>query len=294
MYQTLPPNGRLAYTSILDREPYDWPGGRRLAVYLAINVETFAYGEGLGAALGFAAPQPDVANYAWREYGNRVGIWRMLEMLDALDLPSALLVNAALYETCPDIVPAFRARGDEIVAHAYTNSERQDDMDEATERELIRRVTAIHREQDGRVPQGWLSPWISETAITSDLLQEAGYRYTLNWCHDDQPTWLHTRGGRLLSVPYPQEVNDIPAIAARRMGAGEFADMIIDNYEEMLRQSAGQPLVMGIALHPYIVGQPYRLVHLRRALRHIVEDASAWLTTPGAVAAHCLASGCVR
>ncbi|AOV16455.1 polysaccharide deacetylase [Acidihalobacter aeolianus] len=294
MYRILPPNDRFDYTSILDREPYDWPGGRRLAVYLAINVETFAYGEGLGAALGFAAPQPDVANYAWREYGNRVGIWRMLEMLDALDLPSALLVNAALYETCPDIVPAFRARGDEIVAHAYTNSERQDDMDEAMERELIRRVTAIHREQDGRAPQGWLSPWISETAVTSDLLQEAGYRYTLNWCHDDQPTWLRTRGGRLLSVPYPQEVNDIPAIAARRMGAGEFADMIIDNYEEMLRQSVDQPLVMGIALHPYIVGQPYRLVHLRRALRHIVEDASAWLTTPGAVADHCLAIGFVR
>lgn len=290
MYMQLPSNGRLEYCSILDREPFEWPEGRRLAIYIAINVETFAYGEGLGAALGFTAPQPDVANYAWREYGNRVGIWRMLEMLDALGLPSALLVNAALYETCPDIVPAFRARGDEIVAHAYTNSERQDDMDEVTERELIARVTNIHKEQDGYAPQGWLSPWLSETAVTSDLLQEAGYSYTLNWCHDDQPTWLKTRNGRLLSMPYPQEVNDIPAIAARKMGAKEFADMIIDNYDEMLKQSERQPLVMGVALHPYIVGQPYRLLHLRRALRHIVEDSTAWLTTPGAVAEHFLAT----
>ena len=142
----------------------------------------------------------------------------------------------------------------------------------------------------GSAPAGWLSPWISESRLTPDLLAETGYRYTLNWCHDDQPVAMRTRSGRTLwSVPYPQELNDIPAIVARQMDGKDFAQMIIDQFDEMLEQSTRQPLVMGIALHPYIVGQPYRLRHLRRALRHI--DAAAarggvWLTTPGAICTH--------
>jgi recombinational DNA repair protein (RecF pathway) len=134
-------------------------------------------------------------------------------------------------------------------------------------------------------PSGWLSPWISESAVTPDLLAETGYRYTLNWCHDDQPVKFSTRSGKTLwSIPYPQELNDIPMIVARQMDASDFADMIVDNFDEMLRQSEDQPLVMGIALHPYLVGQPYRLRHLRRALRHIKRKSKkVWLTTPGAI-----------
>jgi allantoinase len=118
-----------------------------------------------------------------------------------------------------------------------------------------------------QTPTGWLSPWISESRLTPDLLAETGYRYTLNWCHDDQPVRMHTRGGeRFWSLPYPQELNDIPMIVARQMDGKDFAQMIIDNFDEMLQQARQQPLVMGVALHPYIVGQPYRLRHLRRAL----------------------------
>ena len=139
--------------------------------------------------------------------------------------------------------------------------------------------------ESGRAPAGWLSPWISESALTHDLLAETGYRYTLNWCHDDQPVALRTRsGGTLWSIPYPQELNDIPMIVARQMDAKDFAQMIIDNFDEMLAQSQRQPLVMGIALHPYIVGQPYRLRHLRRALQHLCKHrGEVWFTTPGAI-----------
>jgi len=138
----------------------------------------------------------------------------------------------------------------------------------------------------GSAPEGWLSPWISESAVTPDLLREAGFRYTLNWCHDDQPTLMRTRAGALWSIPYPQELNDIPMIIGRQMDAKDFAQMIIDQFDEMLEQSAAQPLVMGLALHPYIVGQPYRLRHLRRALRHIADHrGDVWVTTPGAICA---------
>ena len=283
-------HGRYGYAAISKRPDYDWPDGKRLAVYIGLNLEHFAFGEGLGAALVPGAAQPDVLNYAWRDYGNRVGVWRMLDLFEDLALPVSLLVNSAIYDYCPEVVAAFRARGDEIVAHGRTNAERQADLDEAAEAALIAEVTRTIARHEDAAPAGWLGPWISESRVTPDLLKEAGYRYLLDWCHDDQPTWLATRAGPILAVPYPQEVNDIPMIMGRKMGADAFADLIVDQFEEMRAQSAQQPLVCGIALHPYIVGQPYRLRHLRRALQHICADRDAlWITTAGAIAAHATA-----
>jgi hypothetical protein len=282
-------HGRFDYRAINGRPDFTWPGGARLAVYVAFNLEHFAFGEGLGAALAPPLPELDVLNYAWREYGNRVGAWRCLELLDDLALPSAALVNTALYEHAPGLVEAFAARGDEMIAHGHSNAERQGGMAEADERVLLRDCRARMHEAHGQTPRGWLSPWISESQTTPDLLREEGYAYTLNWCHDDQPTQLATRAGPLWAVPYPQELNDIPMIIARQMDAKDFAQMIVDNFDEMLErtQRPGDPqsLVMGIALHPYIVGQPYRLRHLRRALKHIAGAAGSavWLTRPGAI-----------
>lgn len=282
-------HGLFPYQAIHQRQDYCWPNGARLAVYLGFNLEHFAFGEGLGAQLGPASPHPDVLNYAWREYGNRVGAWRCLELFDALGLPAACLLNTALYDHCPELVAACVARGDELVGHGHSNAERQSDMPEAKERALLRDCAARIRAASGGPPAGWLSPWISESPFTPHLLAETGYRYTLNWCHDDQPVRMRTHHGPLWSVPYPQELNDIPMIVARQMDAKDFAQMIIDNFDEMLEQSERQPLVMGIALHPYIVGQPYRLRHLRRALQHIARTRDAgriWFTTPGAVCTH--------
>jgi allantoinase len=282
---TLPTHGRYDYVPITRRANYSWPEGRRLAFYIAINLEHFSFGEGLGASLAPGGPQPDILNFAWRDYGNRVGTWRMLEMLDALRLPACAIANAAMFDYAPELPLAFHARGDEIVAHGRTNSERQGDLAETEEAKLIADSTEILARHVGKAPRGWLSPWISESHVTPDLLHEAGYAYLLDWCHDDQPTWFRTRRGKILAMPYPQEVNDIPAIVARRMNASDFADMILDQFREMSRQSAAQPLVMGVALHPYIFGQPYRLRHLRRALSDIAGGRDQiWVTTPGAIA----------
>ncbi len=278
-------HGRYEYAPITRRAGYAWPGGRRLAVYIGFNIEHFEFGCGLGARLA-PASEPDVLNFAWRDYGNRVGVWRCLELFDALQLPLGVLVNTALYDYCPEVIDAFRLRGDEIIGHGHTNAELQGDMSEADERALIQGCSARIAREEGRAPQGWLSPWISESLQTPDLLKEAGYTYTLDWCHDDQPTLMHTRQGPLWAIPYPQEINDIPQIVVRRASAEEFARTIIDCYDEMLAQSAAQPLVMGIALHPYLVGQPHRLVHLRRALAHIVKSGRAWLTTPVRIKDH--------
>jgi peptidoglycan/xylan/chitin deacetylase (PgdA/CDA1 family) len=262
-------------------------------VYLGFNIEHFAFGEGLGAGIGPGSPQPDVLNYSWREYGNRVGAWRCLELFDSLCLPAAALINTALYDHCPELVAACVARGDELVGHGHSNAERQGVLSEAAERELLLQCRQQMQHHSGVLPAGWLSPWISESRLTPDLLAEVGYGYTLNWCHDDQPVPMRTRGGQpLWAVPYPQELNDIPMVIARQMDGKDFAQMIVDQLDEMLDQTRdpqSPALVMGIALHPYIVGQPYRLRHLRRALEQVAAARDAgrvWMTTPGAIARH--------
>jgi allantoinase len=286
----LPDHGRFPYRPITRRPDYRWPGGERLAVYIGFNIEHFAFGEGLGAGIGPASPSPDVLNHSWREYGNRVGAWRCLELFNQLGLPTATLINTALYDHCPELVAAFVGRGDELVGHGHTNAERQGGFSEADERTLLLRCRERMRQESGADVIGWLSPWISESHHTPDLLAETGYRYNLNWCHDDQPHRMRTRSGQTLwSVPYPQELNDIPMIVARQMDAKDFAQMIVDNTDEMLDQARTQPLVMGIALHPYLVGQPYRLRHLRRALQHLCaarDRGEVWFTTPGAICKH--------
>ncbi len=286
----LPDHGRFGYRPITRRAAYRWPNGAGLAVYLGFNVEHFAFGEGLGAAIGPPSPHPDVLNHSWREYGNRVGAWRCLELFDSCGLPCGALINTALYDHCPELVAALVARGDELIGHGHSNAERQGGLDEAGERELLALCRQRMLEHSGTAPAGWLSPWISESRLTPDLLAECGYRYTLNWCHDDQPMRMRTRNGQgLWALPYPQELNDIPMIIARQMNADDFAQMIIDQFDEMREQSRAQPLVMGIALHPYIVGQPYRLRHLRRALQHLVAaggGGEVWFTTPGAIATY--------
>ena len=254
-------------------------------MYIALNLEHFAYGEGLGLSYSPGIPHPNTYNWAWREYANRVGVWRLIELFDRLELPVSLLLNSEVYQHCPEVVTAFRQRGDEVLGHGRTNSEHQNDFDEAGEAALIRDVTEAIMRFEGQPPRGWLSPGVNPSAVTPDLLQEAGYTYVLDWPMDDQPVWMTTRQGRILSVPYPHEVNDIPMIAIHHGTAPAFAEMIVDNFDEMLDQSRAQPLVFGIALHAFLVGQPFRLRQLRRAFEHVARRRpEIWLATTGAIA----------
>ena len=281
----LPDHGRYPYSPITARKVYDWPQGKRLAVYIALNLEWFAFGDGLGAELAPGGPAPDVLNYAWRDYGNRVGVFRIADLLAELKLPVSLLVNAEMIAQAPQAVAAFA--GAELVGHGRTNSERQGTLSKADERALIAESTAALAHFSGTPPRGWLGPWISQSPATPDLLHEAGYAYMLDWCHDDQPVWMKTRQGRILSVPYPQELNDIPQIVARKREGAEFADMIVDAFEVLSAECSKRPLVMGIALHAYIVGQPHRFKHLARTLAHLRRKAGdeVWFTTSGDIAA---------
>jgi len=284
----LPAHSRYDYVPIAKRPQYDWPEGKRLAVIFNNNIEHFAFGAGLGSdSTGAPAPQSH-RNYAWRDYGNRVGLWHYLDLLDEFALPGAHNVNSAVLEACPDIIERLNARGDEYVSHGRTNSERQDVLWEEDERRLIAECTDVVTRLSGRRPEGWLGPYIAESGVTLDLLKEAGYRYVMDWAMDDQPVWMRTRAGPILSVPYPLELNDSPSLVFRRHTGRQFAEMIVDQFDEMLAQSEKYPLVLAVSVHPFIIGQPFRLHAFRDAVRHILEHREElWITTPGEIARYC-------
>jgi len=283
----LPSHSRYAPSAITTRPTYRWPNGASLAVVICNNIEHFAYRTGLGNdSAQLNAPQ-SARNYAWRDYGNRVGLWNMLEMLDELDIPSAHNVNSAALDYMPEITAALLKRGDEFIGHGRSNAERQDMMWEEDERRLIIETRDVITRHAGTSPKGWLGPYLAQSTATLDLLREEGFTYMMDLPSDDQPYWLATRAGPILSVPYSIELNDSPAMVTRQHTGREFADMIVDQFDEMLEQSARRPLVCSIVLHTFVVGQPFRLRPLRAALRHIMGHRDRiWLCRPGELAAH--------
>lgn len=286
----LPENDRYDYSPINERPTYEWPNGTRLAVCLSNNIEHFAYKAGVGLNDSLVDAPPAHRNSAWRDYGNRIGIWRMFDEFDELDIPLSHNINSEVMARYPNIIAKVIERGDELIAHGRTNSERSNLFWEDDEERYIAEVTNEIEEHWGRRPTGWMGPSIAESAVTSDLLKEAGYDYTLQWPCDDQPIWIRTRSGPLLNIPYPVEMNDVGIFVRRHNTGREFAQMMIDQFDEMLDQSAKQPLVYSISLHTFLVGQPFRMRPLREALQHIAAHRDdVWLTRPEAVAKHVMA-----
>lgn len=287
----LPGHGRYEFSPIEKRKDYSWPGGKRLAFYVAVNIEHFAFNTGIGMDPVHRGGPQHTRNFAWRDYGNRVGIWRLFRMLDQLKLPSSILLNSAVAELYPDIVAHIKARGDEVVGHGRTNAEVLRGMWEADEKRAIAEVTEKIAQFVGKRPTGWMGPGALESGVTPDLLKEAGYTHLLDWPLDDQPIWMKTRSGPILSVPYPIEMNDASHQVWRDHTGREFADMIVDQFDELVEQSEEQPLVFALSLHGFIVGQPFRLRPLRQALKHCVEHKlrdRVWYTRAGDIADYCM------
>lgn len=286
----LPTHGRFDYVPLPARADYSWPGGKRLAVYVALNIETFGFGMEIGPVLGNPLPMPDHRNWSWREYGNRVGVWRLLDLFDEQAIPAAHQVNAYLYDTHPEIMDALRQRSDEIVAHGRTNSEQPGMRPEAEERALIDEATRAIETHEGKAPAGWMTPLMAESRVTPDLLKEAGYRYLVDWPCDDQPYWMRTRAGPILNIPYAVETNDFIPIIHLRQDPQQFVDAMVRQFEEMVEQSEHQPLVLAISLHTFIFGQPHRLRLLREGFKRMRANPlfdRVWMTRPGEIAAYC-------
>lgn len=277
--------GRYDYLPITRRAVYDWPGGARVAVYLSIVQEHSAFDEIEKPAVIALLPKTNGA--ASCDYGNRVGAWRVLDLLYELALPATVPVEAAIVDLCPELVRAHLMRGDEIAGYAGAPTEHKITPSEEEESALVAETTRRLAAFAGARPAGWLCLGSPESRLTPDLLAEAGYEYLLGSRCDDQPIWMRTRQGRILALPSAPDLDDTNMIAGGKIGADAFADMIVDDFDERLHQSESGPLVMGLLLHPRIIGRPHRLKHLRRALRHLLAKKDRiWFTTAGSIAAH--------
>ena len=287
----LPQHNRYDYIPLPERKDYSWPSGKRLAFTITTNVEWFAFGAGLGHDPAKTGEAQTHRNYSWRDYGNRIGIWRLFDLLDELKLPAGHNTNTLVYEYAPQITDAIRKRGDEIVAHGRSNAENLRGLWQPDEERILAEVTATIQRHEGAAPKGWMGSGAYETANTPDLLKELGYTYLMDWPMDDQPVWMRTRAGPILSIPYPIELNDSQHVIHRKGDAIDFCDMIVEQFDEMVEQSVRHPLVMNVSVHPYVFGQPFRLRMLRRALQHCVGHAQAervWWVRPCDIADHCL------
>jgi peptidoglycan/xylan/chitin deacetylase (PgdA/CDA1 family) len=279
---------RFGYSALSRRPDFTWPGGKRLALYVALNVEHFPWGRNSGPDLDRPTLPWGQRSWLWREYGNRVGAWRLMDLFDELALPVGVIANTAIYDHCPEVLEAHVKRGDELIAHGRNQVERQIEMTIEQEREMVQEVTRTFTERNGVKPVGWMSPYLTPSDHTTDLLAESGYQYCMDWglC-DEQPFHVKAATGSVLAMPYPIELNDQPAVVYRGNTGADYAEMLVDNFDELLRSSKDTSLVFAISIHTFVVGQPYRLARLRRALQHMLSHRDdIWVAMPKDIAAH--------
>ncbi|WP_206505890.1 polysaccharide deacetylase family protein [Streptomyces chrestomyceticus] len=278
-------NALFDYSLIVDREPIRWPGGARVAFYVGLNVEHYQVDRPSTSIFpGTAGLAPDPLNYGWRDYGPRVGIWRLIESLDRHGLRASVMLNSDVTRHYPQIIEAGRARGWAWVAHGRDNSTFQADMSVEDERAYLTEVVGTIEAATGRRPRGWLGPALTETFRTPELLAGLGLDYVLDWANDDQPYRLNVPG--MLSVPYSIEVNDISLFVGKSLSGPDFVRIVEDQLDQLYADSATSGRVMSLVLHPFVINQPFRHKYLDQALEHIANHPGVWLTTSDEIAEH--------
>jgi len=268
---------RAPYSAFPDRPPIRWPGGARLAVWVVPNVEHYEY---LPNPVRLRdpwprCPHPDVIGYGGKDYGNRVGLWRMFDLFDRLEIRATVSLSIANWVHYPQIFRAMEARRWSVLCHGMYNTRYHWNMTEDEERAAIADCVELYGDLTGRTIPGWFSPAATYTLNTPDLIAEAGITYYADWQHDDQPTPLRVRSGNLISVPYLMDLNDA-ILYRRQFEAAEFAQMIRDAFDTLYAEG-GQ--VLCIALHPYMMGQPHRIGHLASALEYVLGHEGVWVAT---------------
>ena len=268
--------GPFRYTSVLKRPPVAWPGGARVALWIAPNIEFFPLNEPVPFGIGI---NPDVLAWSQRDYGGRVGTFRVMKVLARHGIRATVALNADVCDAYPDIIEEAQKLDWEFMGHGETNSHMVDQLDAAERRRANLATFDRIEAATGKRPRGWLSPGVRMTWDTPDLLLEAGCEYYCDFVNDDQPYLMDIGGKRLVNVPYSSEMNDLPAFLRANRTAEEFATMIKRQFDVLYREGAESGRVMCIALHPFLIGVPHRIDALDDALAYICGHDRVWKTT---------------
>ena len=273
---------RYDFEPIIYREPVRFPRGERLAVLIYVNIEHVPFGStALAHAIypGTLQFSPDILNHGWRDYGNRVGLWRIMEAMDKHGFRGTVNLNSDVCREYPQIIKEGNARKWEWGAQGDNNTSIPTLMKESEECEFIQRNVRIIEEATGTRPKGWLSMALAESFRTPDLLAEAGIEYVSNYTHDELPVPLRVKTGTLLTMPYTLEINDVPTIMVKGTSAADFGGMIRDQFDVLYAEGATRPRIMSISVHPFISGHPFRMKHIGAALGYIASHEELWLAT---------------
>jgi allantoinase len=286
------PYGPFPYSPLNRRPKYALPGGARVALWVVTNIEFFALDKPMpGDSNERPKPgdhTPMVRHWAQRDYGNRVGVYRVMDVLAKHGIRSSVALNAAVCDHHPQLVEDCMKLGWEMMGHCRTNTERVTEVPLAEERALISESLGRIAKATGKRPVGWLGSGLQETWHTVDHLLAEGCLYVADWVNDDQPYALELEGGKLVSVPYSYELNDLAAIVRSKYTPGEFERMIKDQFDVLWREGAESGRVMAICLHPFLIGHPHRIGALDRALEHIGRFDGVWKATGEEIARHYL------
>ena len=268
------------YSPITERPPIQWPGGKKLAFYIGLNIEHFRI-DILDSGFRVADAPPDPLIYAQRDYGNRVGIWRMIELFDEVGLRGSAITNSEVCLHYPQIIEAGKQRDWCWIGHGLTNTLKHSGLSEEEEVKVLDTIIESFASV-GVQPKGWLGPGLTETFNTPQLLKERGFTYDLDWICDDRPFDLNVPG--LVSVPYTGNINDVGFFAAGVTGSA-YAEAVMDQFEVLLAEGGN---VMSLPIHPFVVGQPYRFKSFARVIREICSHQDVWVTTSEDIANHYL------
>jgi allantoinase len=275
---------RYPYSAIVDRKPLRWPNGARVAVWVIPNIEHFLFDRPSTSVTAVTTSLvPDVLNYSWRDYGVRVGIWRMMDVMGKHGVKGTAALNSDVCRHYPRIIEAGKQLGWEWMGHGSNNSTLINRQSEEEEKQLIKNVVDTIKTSTGQQPRGWLSPALSESHRTLDILAENGIQYVGNWVNDEQPYPMRVKSGSIISMPYSIELNDIPVFLDQGQAPETFGKMISDQFDVLYEDGAKTGRVMSICLHPFLIGHPHRSKYFDQALAHIRARQEVWMTTGGEI-----------
>jgi allantoinase len=274
------------YSPIITRPRIEWPNGCSVAFWIGVNLEHHEMDKPSTSISPHTAHLiPDPLNYGWRDYSLRVGVWRLIKLLDQYGIRASVMLNSDVCGLCPAIIEEGKKRRWTWLAHGKNHSILETNLSLEEERRYLTDVVNTIRQSTGAQPKGWLGPSLTESFNTPDLLAELGVNYLCDWCNDDQPYPVHVKCGKMISVPYSIELNDITVFVRAGKSPQDFYQMVVDQLDILRQDGQETGRVMAIGLHPYLINQPFRHKYLDKAFAYIMSHDDVWITTSDDIAA---------